>query len=325
MASTLAAPLPPSPMLASVAPLPKDATGYCAELKWDGARGLARVHTGAELYSRNGHNLRSFPELCDALATALDGRSAILDGEIVAVDHHGRPSFQRLQRRLHRTRPPARLCTAIPATFLVFDVLFLDGVDVTRLSYLQRRALLENLELDHPRLAIPPSWIDVASETMLSVAAEFSLEGFILKRSNSTYQPGRRSPDWIKYVRRERARVLLCGWIPSRSNPDVVATLLLGAYDRAGALTYCGHVGSFGLTTRLRCALHEQLVELACPTSPFTDDLPDSVASTAQWVWPQLVGLVEYREFNGRFRHPVLKGFMDTDPATAKLPNKCGH
>ena len=87
---------------------------------------------------------------------------------------------------------------------------------------------------------------------MLSVARDFALEGFILKRADSRYQPGRRSRDWIKYVCRQRTSVVVGGWIPSRNNPEAVATVLMGAHDSTGNLVYCGHVGVFGLTTRLR-------------------------------------------------------------------------
>jgi bifunctional non-homologous end joining protein LigD len=159
---------------------------------------------------------------------------------------------------------------------------------------------------------------------MLSVASEFALEGFVVKRAASKYQPGGRSRDWIKHVRRERTNVVVGGWIPSRTQPGGAATLLLGGYDRVGNLTYCGHLSCFGLSSRLRRALHHKLTELASARSPFSADLPDSVAATARWVCPSLVGQIEYREFNVRFRHPVLKGIVDTDPAAVQLPQRPG-
>ena len=127
--------VPPAPMLAAVAPLPKDATGWCAELKWDGARGIAYApHRDVfRLYSRRGNDLSgSFPELREALQAGLGARNAILDGEIVALDSHARPSFQRLQRRLMgKSRTLVDTC---PATLFLFDILSLDGTYMTRPS-----------------------------------------------------------------------------------------------------------------------------------------------------------------------------------------------
>lgn len=291
------------------------------EQKWDGARLLARVcDGGAELYSRNGNKLTSFPEVCGALGPALRSRSAILDGEIVAVDRHGRPSFQRLQRRRHVARPAAALRTAIPVTFMVFDVLFLDGAEVTRRPYVDRRKLLEDLGLAGPRILMPPCWADIDADVMLEVCREFVSEGVVAKRATSTYQPGRRSPAWIKHPLRSTANVVLGGWIPSRARTDAVGSLLVGAHDYAGQLVYCGHVGS-GFTERARRKLATLLTEISCATPPFAGTAPESIVGLARWVTPVLAGQVQYREFTGRrLRHASWKGLPRVDPRLVRLP-----
>lgn len=133
-------------MLATLAPLPVG-PDWVFEQKWDGARGLARVHGGgAQLFGRRGTHLSAmFPEIVEVLPAALGGRTAIVDGEIVALDHRARPSFSRLQRRLRSPRPRASLVSAVPAALFVFDVLHCGGRDVTGWPYTERRALLEDL------------------------------------------------------------------------------------------------------------------------------------------------------------------------------------
>jgi len=133
-------PLPPAPMLATAGKLPTNAQGWVVEAKLDGCRCIARVYgEGAQLFSRPGNQLSTrFPEITAALATALHGRTAILDGEIVTPDRRtGAPCFELLQRRLAVTRPRFTLLASIPATMCVFDIVNLDGADLTRLTYLQ--------------------------------------------------------------------------------------------------------------------------------------------------------------------------------------------
>jgi bifunctional non-homologous end joining protein LigD len=114
-------PVPPAPMLAATGPLPSDASAYCFEAKWDGARMLARCGQNVQLFSRHATNLTAcFPEITSGLSEAIPGRSAILDGEIVAFDKRARPSFERIQRRLRTRRPPAHLITAVPAMYVVY-------------------------------------------------------------------------------------------------------------------------------------------------------------------------------------------------------------
>ena len=220
----------------------------------NGARGMVRVHGGgAEIFSRHGTHLSTmFPEIVEALPAALGGRAAIVDGEIVALDHRARPSFSRLQRRLRSPRPRPPLLEAFPAALFVFDILHWHGHDVTGWPYAERRALLEDLGLGvAPPALLPPVWSDVTGDIMLDVAAEFGLEGVVAKRAASKYQPGRRSQAWLKTPLRRRAPVVIGGWVPSGHRADAVGSLLLGAHDDSGDLVYVGHV-AWGFTERGR-------------------------------------------------------------------------
>ena len=312
---TVAVPFPPAPMLATAATLPVNSSGYVFEAKWDGIRALARVDGCAEVFSRHANNLTPcFPEITGHLADALAGRTAILDGEIVALDRHARPSFKLIQRRMRSTRPPAYLVASVPAMFFIFDVLYLDGADVTRRSYLERRALLDGLNLTSKPVMTSPFWTEISSAAMFDVAKEMGLEGVVCKRASSTYQPGRRSQAWIKSVVRHRAPMVVGGWVAGRAGN--VGSLLVGAHNDAGQLMYCGHVG-FGLTTQLRRDLATGLAEIHCKSSPFIDLRG---GDEVNWVQPQLVVTVDYREFTGRLRHPSLKGIADVDADAVTLP-----
>jgi bifunctional non-homologous end joining protein LigD len=162
----------------------------------------------------------------------LAARTAILDGEIVALDRHARPSFELVQRRMRSTRPPAHLVTAVPAIFFVFDVLYLDGADVTRRTYLDRRAILDALDLTCKPVMTSPFWTGITSAAMFDVAKETGLEGVVCKRASSVYLPGRRSQAWIKSVVRHRAPLVVGGWVVGRHGS--VGSLLVGAYNDAG-------------------------------------------------------------------------------------------
>ena len=210
-------------------------------------RGLATVDSrGVRLSSRNGTTItRTYPDLVAGVRRVLGGRDAILDGEVVALDESGRPSFGLLQRRMHTQRAGAALVREVPARFFVFDVLSADGADVTGLPYTQRRALLDELvTADDPVVQVLPSWTaadGVDGRVMLELAAEHGLEGVVAKRLSSRYRPGERSPDWIKQPLRVSATVVVAGWIGA---PGTMESLLLAAVHPSGGLRYIGHVGT---------------------------------------------------------------------------------
>jgi bifunctional non-homologous end joining protein LigD len=225
------------PMLATAGPLPASLDGWALEVKWDGARVgryLDRAG-GLRLLTRNGNSATErFPELAE-LTALLPGRAAVLDGEIIATDEHGRPSFSRLQERLALRRPEA-IATAArtrPVTLMVFDVPWLDGRSLAAMSYRGRREVLEMLPLDGTRVVVPHAWPGSAAAEALAWTDTQGLEGVIAKRLSSPYTPGERSKNWIKYKHLRTADVWIGGWTPTGKT---VKSLLLGVPDAGPAV-----------------------------------------------------------------------------------------
>jgi bifunctional non-homologous end joining protein LigD len=305
------------PMLATLGD-PPDGDGWAGEFKWDGYRGIAYA---------NGHNVRvlsrndvdlvdEFREL-RILPDLLEGRSAVLDGEIVALGADQRPDFGLLQQL--RSRSGVGLRTQRPRiAYYVFDLLHLDGRSLLSTPYEARRALLTGLNLpgNHP-VQVPPTFPDTDPASLLQVAAEYGLEGIVAKRLGSRYEPGRRSPSWIKVPLRHTQEVVICGWKPGQGRrANTIGSLLLGVYED-GRLTFAGHVGT-GFTDTVLFGLRRQLEGLERPTSPFDSDVPREYARHARWVSPELVGDVHYRQWtsDGRLRHPAWRGMRpDKNPA----------
>jgi bifunctional non-homologous end joining protein LigD len=300
-----------SPMLATLGRPPARFADFAVEAKYDGQRGLAIVDGGrVKLLSRNGADItRTFPEITAALPSAMCYRSGVIDGEIVALDSAGVPSFSRLQRRWPQNRRPnADLLRRVPVRFYVFDVLSLDGCDITRRPYATRRAHLTELAASSSEHVVqsPAKWTDTDPQVVLAASAELGLEGIVCKYLDSQYTPGLRSRDWVKTPHRQRSEFVIGGWLPGMGpNSRTVGALLVGAY--AGDwLQFCGVV-SAGLSEAERRRLTTVLKTFHCNTSPFADVPPD-IASYARWVRAELTGDVEYREFGRTLRHPSWKG-----------------
>lgn len=311
-------------MLPTAGP-PPAGEGWVAEIKHDGARGIARVHDGQVLLqSRPGNNLTNrFPEVAAALAVHLDGHSVILDGEVVTLDEDSRPDFHRLQRRLTLNRPTLLQRRTLPARYLIFDVLHLDGENLTALPWTTRRGVLEELlPAAAGVVAVPPAYTDLDPATLLEVADELGVEGVVAKRVDSPYRPGRRTRTWIKTPLRRRADFALLGYFPGRTLP--VAALIVGGHDTTGRLRYCGTV-SAGLGSRISRRLHSQLVPLVTATPPWRTAPADAdetgSGGPAVWLRPGMAVAVEYRQFTGRLRHPSIKGVAAAaDPGWLPLP-----
>ena len=315
------------PMLATLGSLSgvdrfRGGDDWAYEMKWDGIRGIATIHgrpgyAGRELSlrSRNGLDLTpGFPELAELL-DAVKG-DAILDGEIVALDAKGRPSFGALQQRMGLTSPRdverARLAT--PVHYFVFDVLSLGGVSREALPYRTRRALLEKSVKDRGPITVPPDAGDDL-DTALATSKKLGIEGVMAKRRDSPYRAGKRSRDWIKLKHTLTQEVVVGGWRPGNGNrADSVGSLLIGIPDADG-LRYVGRVGT-GFTDRQLAELRTRLDALARTSSPLID-VPSADARDAHWVSPTLVGEVEFAEItgDGRLRAPAWRGLRaDKDP-----------
>jgi bifunctional non-homologous end joining protein LigD len=304
-----------SPMLATLGTLPT-ADGWASEFKWDGVRTVAYLDGGAvRAMSRNDLDVSSqYPEI--GALSGLSERGAVLDGEIVALDDAGVPDFARLQSRMHVKAPAASLLRTTPVTFYLFDVLALNGEATIGLPYQRRREILEDLDLNRAEVRTPPAFLDARPIDVYQVAVDSSLEGVVCKRFGSTYQPGRRSPDWIKVPVAQAQEVIIIGWQPGGGRrSDMIGALLLAAHESQGDLVYVGKVGTGFTDTALR-HLAERLGPLARATPPVTD-VPREHRREARWVEPSLVGEVAFRNWTpeGRLRHPSWRGLRgDKNP-----------
>lgn len=315
-----------APMRAVPGPVP---TGrdWAAEVKWDGIRLVTAV--GAEgvvrCWTRSRREVgRTWPEVSARAPEGLRGRTAVLDGEIVALGPDGRPSFGLLQRRMGLSAPAdvARTALDVPVGYLVFDVLLLDGRPTTGLSWQDRRDALEQLDL--APWQVPAASPDVTG--LLAFTREQGLEGIVAKRRSTPYRAGARSPDWVKVKNVRTQEVVVGGWLPGQAGrTGDLGALLLGIPDvpgpEAGAdpdapprLRFVGRVGT-GWTAPVRRHLLGRLRELAADRSPFTGPVG---ALAAIWVEPVLVGEVSFGEVTaaGILRHPSWRGLRpDKTPA----------
>ena len=276
------------------AELPGPEPAWAAEFKWDGVRAVAYVSAGRlRLLSRSDRDMtRAYPELGD-LARQAGTRALVLDGEIAAFDG-GRPSFAALQRRMHVAAPGPRLVAAIPVTYLVFDIMYADGQSLTGQPYRQRRAILDAQPVAGPHVHIPPSFPG-GGQAVLAVSVRDGLEGVVLKRLDSPYQPGRRSPDWLKIKNRRLLDVVVGGISPGRGRRGgQIGSLLVGIPAGAG-LAYAGRVGTGFTQPELR-ALERLLAPLRRDRPPFRSPVPPAQARDVTWVEPRLVIEVSYAE-----------------------------
>ncbi|MGI5292371.1 non-homologous end-joining DNA ligase [Nonomuraea polychroma] len=312
-----------APMLAQLGTLSSvQGPGWAVEMKWDGVRALAYLEDGAvRLMSRNGKNITAaYPEL-QLMAGATGGRPAVVDGEIVAFDEAGRPSFEALQPRMHQRNPAAvaRLAKAVPVTLMAFDILHLDAASSISLPYTERRQLLEGTFTPGYRWQVPTWFTDDATHALGS-SRQLGLEGVVCKRMSSPYRPGKRSGEWTKVKNVSAVEVVIGGWRPGAGRRSgTIGSLLLGAYDERGRLLYVGHVGT-GFTQAMLRDLEERLAPLERPGPPFDEAVPREHARDAHWVEPRVVGEVQYAEVtgDGMLRHPSWRGLRpDREPAEA--------
>jgi bifunctional non-homologous end joining protein LigD len=299
-----------APMLATPASeLPPHPAEWAAEVKWEGARATAYVADGAvTIRNRNGSDVTAaYPEIAVALAQAAGRRTLILDGEVTAFEDE-RPSFARLQRRLHHARPAGALVASVPLTFVAFDLLRQAGRDLLDNPYEQRRALLDALTLDRGHLLVPPAFPGQASE-VTEASRLLGLEGVILKRLRSPYHPGRRTDTWLTVKHVITTSVLIGGWLPGNGRCAHLAGSILAGDPTLNGLEFLGQVGS-GFTEAELAALTERLRDLEQPASPFAEPVPQAVARRARWTRPVLAGEVTYSEItpDGRPRHPIWRG-----------------
>jgi bifunctional non-homologous end joining protein LigD len=315
-----------NPMLAKPGDVPEsNGEDWAYEIKWDGIRALGYAEEGRWwMLSRRHEDVSArYPEL-EPIAETLEGHSAILDGEVVALDPEGRPRFQLIQSRMGLTSPgmiQARVKQQ-PVDYVIFDLLHLDGRCVRDLPYVQRRELLEGLGLDGARWRTP-RYRRGGGPDLLEAARRQGLEGIVAKRCDSPYRPGKRTGEWIKTRVWRRQEFVIGGYIPGEgSRAKRVGSLLVGYYDRRRSelstgerqeMRFAGGVGS-GLNEKQIDFLTKELRRRERPDSPFDVGHPSGPkAKTAVWCEPELVCEVTWTEWTneGTLRQPAFKGMRD--------------
>src|SRR5690349_12615002 len=304
------------PMLATKGTHVPTGAEWLHEVKWDGMRVL--VETGPDrlrIWSRNELDVTvTFPELHGIAGGPLAGRDALLDGEVVAF-LDGVPTFGALADRMHvkNVRRAAQLAESNPVTLLVFDVLRLDGEDLTGAPLSERRTTLEGLGLLDERWQVPAAYDD--GPMLLEATAAQRLEGIVSKKRSSRYHPGRRSADWLKFPHRDVGSYVVGGWRHETDSTSRLGAVLVGEPTPDG-LVYRGRVGS-GIAGRTGQQLLEHLRPLTADASPFADEVPKVDAKGTVWVRPEVVvdiaalGMTPAK----RLRQPSYLGVRtDVDP-----------
>lgn len=295
-----------APMLAAdeaIDGLTDDAWAF--EGKWDGYRILLRHDDGdIRLWSRSGVDMTAdFPELRE-LGAVLRGFDVVLDGEVVAYDAAGRTDFGLLASRRHRDDD-------YTLRYLVFDVVEVNGTDLTSSPWERRREVLDELTpvIEAATIADVPPLLPGPGSDAAEHARANGWEGIVAKRRASTYQPGRRSPDWRKHKNWNDIEVVIGGYRPGRGGRSgSIGSVLVGLPAETG-LRYIGRVGT-GFTDADLDALLDELKPLTIGRSPFVGTLDKPVASSATWVLPKLVADVRFMDWTstGHLRHPSWRG-----------------
>jgi bifunctional non-homologous end joining protein LigD len=304
------------PMMAALAGDAPQGDGWIYEVKWDGVRALCFVDSnGVRASSRKGTAITAqYPEV-GQLSACVSGGSAILDGEIVATDEAGRPSFERLQPRIMAADPSkiARLSRSRPVAYYIFDLLYWNGFDLRSAALVARQAFLRRVvrESERVKLSLP---FEVPPEHLMHAVREQGLEGIVAKRADSRYRGGR-SQEWLKIKATREQDCVICGY--SEGEREHFGGLLLGVYSN-GSFEFAGSVGT-GFDAKAREAIRERLDKLRAKRHPYRTPPPANIQAT--WVRPELICRVRYLEWTseGRLRAPVYLGLRDDiDPADCK-------
>jgi bifunctional non-homologous end joining protein LigD len=292
------------PMLATLTDGPFDDPGWLFETKWDGFRAVAVAAPGrVSLYSRNLNDIsRKYPSICEALS-AIE-HEAVLDGELVALDAHGRSRFQLLQ---NAEREPARLL------YCVFDLLYLDGRDLRGRPLLERKAALEQILPKSP-LLLYSAHVTGAGIKAFNRAKRLGEEGVMAKLATGRYHSGMRTREWLKVKASQEQEVVIVGFTAPRRSRKYFGALVL-AVRKGKGWTYVGRAGT-GFNAEMLRSLHAKLVPLITPVKPIAEKVPDAANTT--WVKPKLIAEVKFTEWTsaGEMRHPVFLGLRTDKKAT---------
>lgn len=300
-----------APQLATLVQEPPEGDEWVHELKFDGYRMLCHLSRGeVRFWSRNQKDwTEKFPNLIKAVK-AFPAASVILDGEIVIVDKAGRSSFQDLQQAMGKSGAAAFV-------FQIFDLVYLDGYDLTAVPLVQRKVLLEEL-LSSIKGKTPLRYsehVEGSGREFFRQACEYRIEGIISKLANSPYQ-STRNRSWLKSKCIKRQEFVIAGYTPSKNDFPGFGSLILGVYEK-GNLVYCGRVGT-GFSIKQRVELQKKLDRSAQTAMPFKVKPKDPGLRQAHWAKPQLIAEVAFTEWtaDGSIRHPSFQGLREDKKAT---------
>jgi bifunctional non-homologous end joining protein LigD len=320
------APMPSTihPMLATLVDKPFDNADWLFEIKWDGYRSVALLDGGkARLVSRNQNEMTSqYPELRD-LPEYVRARTAILDGEIVALDDSGRPSFSLMQQRTGISGNGRRVKASdrtVPIAYYVFDLLYLDGYDLTRVDLEKRKELLAGIIAGSGLVRYSDHHLEQGT-ALYEAAKQQGLEGIVAKRRNSCYEQ-KRSREWLKMKITRQQECVIGGYTDPRGSREHFGSIVLGLYDEKERLLHVGQAGS-GFTEKTHEDMWRLLQKLKADKNPFANKV-ESTRRT-HWVKPELVAEIKFSEWTHetdgggvKMRAPVYQGLR-----TDKSPREC--
>ena len=307
------APMPSriEPMLAQIGDQIPEGSDWSYEIKWDGVRALAFIHDGTpRITGRKGTSIDAqYPEVAAALGQAVKAGSAIIDGEIAALDDKGRPSFERIQPRIMNTDAGsvAQMMKSRPVIFFAFDLLYLDGYDLRDTPLADRKRMLSLILQPHNAIRYSQSF-DVGGRELYAAAKAQGLEGILAKRRSSRYVAAR-SKDWLKFKTSNEQEFILCGF--TEGERDFFGALVLGCWEEVDgkARLHCAGTVGTGFDRKLMQFIHEKMVPLVVKRPPFV--VPAMVeVKRATWLRPEIVCTVRYLAWtnDGRLRAPVFVG-----------------
>jgi bifunctional non-homologous end joining protein LigD len=312
------------PMLATPVDQPFDGPEWLFEIKWDGYRAVAFLQDGkARLVSRNQNDLTArYPELKD-LAQSVKARTAILDGEVVALDDQGRPSFSLMQQRTG-FRPGGRrgpVNADVPVLYYAFDLLYLDGYDLRRVPLEDRKRKLASALVPGDSLRYSDHY-ERQGKALFEIARQKGLEGILAKKRDSIYQESR-SREWLKIKIRHRLECVIGGYTEPEGSRAHFGSIVLGLYDKKGRLIHVGQAGS-GFDQRTLGEMWKLLQKRETKQNPFYGEV--EALRKVTWVKPQLVAEIEFAEWTHgasgssvpKLRAPVFLGLRDD-----KSPKEC--
>ena len=318
------------PMLATSVEKPFDSPEWLFEIKWDGYRAVAFIENGrARLISRNQNDLTAqYPELED-LPKCLRASQAVLDGEVVAIDDQGRPSFSLMQQRtgMRHGRGRARGNPDVPVLYYAFDLLYCDGYDLRRVELEKRKELLREILVSSGNVLYSDHHI-AQGIALFELAGQKGLEGIVAKRRTSSYEE-RRSREWLKIKITRRVECVIGGYTEPEGTRDHFGSVVLGLYDQQGRLIHVGQAGS-GFDQQALADMWKLLEKSQTRRNPFYGEV--EALKRVHWVKPELVAEIKFTEWTHetseggkKLRAPVFLGLRpDKEPKECTFEETVG-